>query len=316
MNLSVKIEHRLVVKMGAQSVEKRTLIVGAGINLIMALAGWLAYYLSGSHALLLDGNFSFITFLFTLVAISVSSIKSERTELFPFGQFAYESLYALLKGLMIIGMLLVAFTDNATKIFRFIGGETATLLNTEVIFVYSLSMTFLCFGLAVYYKYRSRQLNDSSTILRAEYAAAIIDGVISAGVGIALVGISYVNIDGYFGFLNYIGDSLLVMLLVVLLGKEPFVLVRDSFVEIAGGTLQNKAEKTNIEEILENSMPCDELLKDVYISKTGSNYFVVAYLDSKMLEKVGIEKILQTKEKVSATLRENYQNTVFEVVLA
>ncbi|NOR79333.1 MAG: cation transporter, partial [Methyloprofundus sp.] len=76
----------------------------------MAFSGWLAYYLSYSQALLLDGNFSFIIFLTTLVAIKISAIKSRRTKLFPFGQFVYEALYSLLKGVMIIGMLLAALT--------------------------------------------------------------------------------------------------------------------------------------------------------------------------------------------------------------
>jgi hypothetical protein len=105
---------------------------------------------------------------------------------------------------MIIGMLLVAFTDNASKIFHFIDGEKTTLLNTEVILVYSLSMTILCFGMAAYYRYRNSQVNNSSTILRVEYSAAIIDGFMSVGIGISLIGMSFFNIEGSLGFLHYI----------------------------------------------------------------------------------------------------------------
>lgn len=301
--------------MNNNKIEKHALIVGAIINFIMALSGWFAYHLSNSQALLLDGNFSFIIFLSTLVAIKISSIKSNKTELFPFGQFVYEALYSLLKGVMIIGMLLVAFTDNVSKIFHFINAGKATLLNTEVILIYSLSMTFLCFFMAVYYKHQNNQANNSSTILRAEYSAAIIDGFMSASIGVALVGMSYFSIEGSLGFLNYIGDAILVVFLVVLLGKEPFVLVRDSFVEIAGGTLQNQVEKKNIESILENHLSFDKLLTNSYISKTGSSYLVVAYINAQALEKVGFKEIQKIKALIIKDLKENYQDAIFEIAL-
>lgn len=298
------------------TIEKRSLIVGAVINLIMALSGWLAYYLSNSQALLLDGNFSFIVFLSTLVAINISSIKSKKTKLFPFGQFVYEALYSFLKGIMIIGMLLVAFTDNLSKIFHFINGKETSLLNTEVILVYSLLMTLICFGMAAYYKHQNNKVNNSSTILRAEYSAAIIDGFMSAGIGIALVGISLLSPEGSLGFLNYIGDAILVILLCVLLGKEPFILVRDSFVEIAGGTLQNQTDKKNIEDILEKHLSSEKLLIDSYISKTGSSYLVIAYISAQGLEKLGFEKTKQIRELIINNLKENYKESIFEIVLA
>lgn len=298
------------------TIEKRSLIVGAVINLIMALSGWSAYYLSNSQALLLDGNFSFIVFLSTLVAINISSIKSKKTKLFPFGQFVYEALYSFLKGIMIIGMLLVAFTDNLSKIFHFINGKETSLLNTEVILVYSLLMTLICFGMAAYYKHQNNKVNNSSTILRAEYSAAIIDGFMSAGIGIALVGISLLSPEGSLGFLNYIGDAILVILLCVLLGKEPFILVRDSFVEIAGGTLQNQTDKKNIEDILEKHLSSEKLLIDSYISKTGSSYLVIAYISAQGLEKLGFEKTKQIRELIINNLKENYKESIFEIVLA
>lgn len=298
------------------TIEKRSLIVGAVINLIIALSGWSAYYLSNSQALLLDGNFSFIVFLSTLVAINISSIKSKKTKLFPFGQFVYEALYSFLKGIMIIGMLLVAFTDNLSKIFHFINGKETSLLNTEVILVYSLLMTLICFGMAAYYKHQNNKVNNSSTILRAEYSAAIIDGFMSAGIGIALVGISLLSPEGSLGFLNYIGDAILVILLCVLLGKEPFILVRDSFVEIAGGTLQNQTDKKNIEDILEKHLSSEKLLIDSYISKTGSSYLVIAYISAQGLEKLGFEKTKQIRELIINNLKENYKESIFEIVLA
>ena len=51
------------------SVETKALRIGIFISLLMAIAGWITYYFSGSDAMLLDGNFSFISVFAGVVAI-------------------------------------------------------------------------------------------------------------------------------------------------------------------------------------------------------------------------------------------------------
>lgn len=297
-------------------IEKRTLVIGAGLNLLMAFSGWIAYYLSNSQALLLDGNFSFVIFLSMLAAIKITAIKSKRTDLFPYGQFVYESLYSLIKGVLIVGVLLVALTDNSSKIFHFINGQEIQPIKTNVILIYSLLMMFLCFSAAYYYKYQNNKIKSSSIILRAEYTAAMIDGFMSAGIGMALVGVSFISSESNFYFLKYIGDGILVIVLCLLLGKDPFILIRNSFIEIAGGTLQNKEEKNKIESILINSLSEDKLLINSYISKTGSSYLVVAYVNLQAIENLGVETITQKKVFIQHALGEAFNDILFEIVLA
>ena len=235
--------------------------------------------------------------------------------MFPFGQFVYEPLHALLKGVMIIGVLLSAFVSNASRIFYFINGKETTILNMEVILIYTLLMTLLCFGSAIYYKRQNNKINNSSIILRAEHSSATIDGFMSASIGIALVGISFINPEGSLGFLNYIGDAILVLVLCVLLGKQPFVLVRDSFIEIAGGTLQNQREEKHIKEILNEHFSSDNTSIDSYISKTGSSYLVVVYISTQSIEELGLNKMMQIKRSIINDLKESYPDVMFEIVL-
>lgn len=302
--------------MNNNSPEKRALIAGAIINSLMALSGWIAFYFSNSQAVLLDGNFSFIAFLITLVAIRISAIKANRTEIFPFGQFVYEALFGISKGIMIIGVLIMAFTANVSRVFHYINGVPTNPLNTGIILIYTVIMVILCASLAFYCNHQNKKINNSSTILRAEYSGAKVDGFMSFATGMTLYGIGYVNIDGTFGFLHFIGDALLVILLVLLLGKTPFILVRDSFIELVGGTLQNKHERENIESILKSYLNHTDLLKDSYISKTGSSYLIVAYVNAQALNDVGYEKMELIKEQVTSKLNESYQNSMFEIVLA
>lgn len=297
-------------------IEQQALKYGAAINLIMAITGWIAYYLSRSQALFLDGNFSFLMFVSLFVAIKISAVKEKRTELFPYGQFVYEALYSLLKGIMITGVLLVSFIQNTALILHFIGGGEAAVLNTNVILVYGVTMALLCFGSAIYYRLQNQKTQGSSTILLAEYSTAIVDGFMSAGIGMALVSIRFISLDGPLGFLHYIGDSLLVLLLCVLLGKGPILLIKDSFVELAGGTLQDKEQKMQIETILNKYLLPGDLLQGKYISKTGSNYLVVAYLNTKGVTEAGLEKIQKWRHQIKMELEDHYTSIQFEVVLA
>jgi len=298
------------------TLEQQALKYGAAINLIMAIAGWLAYYLSRSQALFLDGNFSFLMFISLFVAIKISAIKEKRTELFPYGQFVYEALYSLLKGIMITGVLLVSLIQNTATIFYFISGREANVLNTDVILGYSITMVVLCFGSALYYKLQNKKTANSSTILRAEYSAAIVDGFMSGGIGVALVSIKFIDLTGTFGFLHYIGDSLLVVLLCVILGKRPILLIRDSFIEIAGGTLQNKKNKLQIEGILKKFLVQVDPRPKNYISKTGSSYLVVAYLNTKAVTATDPEKIETIRQQIHTELQQHFPNVMFEIVLS
>jgi divalent metal cation (Fe/Co/Zn/Cd) transporter len=302
--------------MSNNAVEQKALVVGAIINCMMAIAGWVAFYFSNSQAVLLDGNFSFIAFLTTLVAIRVSMIKAKKTAMFPFGQFVYEALFSFSKGIMIIGVLLMALTVNISRVFHYLDGEPSDILNTGVILIYTFIVVILCASLAFYCNHQNKKINYSSTILKAEYSGAKVDGYMSLATGLALFGIGFVNIEGSYGFLHYIGDALLVIILVLLLGKEPFVLVRNSFVELAGGTLQNPLDKKNIETILETYLSHNDLLKDSYISKTGSSYLVIAYVNTQAINELGSENMKSIKEKILIKLNQRYRNSMLEFVLA
>ena len=103
-------------------IEQVAIIIGAVVGMIMAAAGWIAYYLSGAEALLLDGNFSFIGALATLFALVISLIKAKATKTYPFGQFVYEPTYSLLIGLLTVGVIIAAVAGNVTKIIDYFQG--------------------------------------------------------------------------------------------------------------------------------------------------------------------------------------------------
>lgn len=182
--------------------ERVAIIIGAVVGMMMAAAGWIAYYLSGAEALLLDGNFSFIGVLATLLALIISLIKTRATRTYPFGQFVYEPTYSLFIGLLTVGVIIVAVAGNVTKIFDYVQGERFPAIDTSVILVYTVVMVVLCFGLAALFALSNRRMKGSSTILGAYTVQSTIDGLLSAGAGGALIGFGFVPAVGSFGFLT------------------------------------------------------------------------------------------------------------------
>jgi hypothetical protein len=75
------------MKLNIDQIEIKTLKVGVIINVIMAVCGWVFYSLTNSEALLLDGNFSFITAVSTFLAIFIVKEKHKKTVLFPYGNY-------------------------------------------------------------------------------------------------------------------------------------------------------------------------------------------------------------------------------------
>lgn len=296
-------------------VEKKALYASATINLMMAISGWLAYHFSNSQAILLDGNYSFIAFFITLIAIRITLIKTRLTETFPFGQYVYEALFSFGKGLMVIGILLVALIMSISRISHYLNGSPVDVLNTSTVLIYTLVMLAMCVPLALYCRHENKKIHNASMILRAEYIGSKTDAIMSFSTGLVLFSIGFIDIEGRFGFLYSIGDAMLVIVLVLILVKDPIVLARDSFIEMAGGTLQNKQEKQKIECILHQCLPFNGL-KESYISKTGSNYFIVAYISAEEIDNIGSKKLEQLKQTTLAVLQQRYQHVMFEVALA
>ena len=290
--------------MTAPVAEKKALYASAIINLMMALSGWLAYHYSNSQAILLDGNYSFIAFFVTLIAIRISLIKSKLTETFSFG-----------KGLMVIGILLVALIMSISRISHYLNDAPVDVLNTSTVLIYTIVMLVMCVPLAWYCQHENKKVNNSSMILRAEYIGSKTDAIMSFSTGLVLFSIGFLDINGRFGFLYYTGDAILVIFLVFFLVKDPIALARDSFVEMAGGTLQDKNEKQKIETILSETLTFD-LIKSSYISKTGSNYFVVAYVSAQDIDHIGFEQLEQLKQQTLAALKQSYRFVMFEIALA
>ena len=298
-----------------QAMERRAIWVGAAFGMVMALSGWLAFYLSGSEALLLDGNFSFIGVLATLVALKISSVKTQTSQTYPFGKFVFEATYSLLVGFLTVGVIITAITENISKIVRYSQGESFPTIDSSIILVYSFAMIVISFGLALYFRATNRKLNGTSTILSAYTMQSTIDGLMSAGAGVTLVAFSTVDSTGDWRFLTQIGDAILVVTLCMLVLYQPIRMIRNSFIEMSGGALGDKATRNDIrDKILANVS--EDQIEDMFISKTGSAFVAIAFMRPEFFDKQDAAAQQKLRADVLTALTPTYPHFTFEFVMA
>lgn len=234
-------------------------------------------------------------------------MSKKKTKHYPNGLHFLEPLYAIIKSLLILILLImsVIVTLN-TALDYFIHGN-GDILNVGPVLPYTILMGILCFGLGLFNDRQNKIINNSSTILSAESKANYIDGLQSLGIGVAVFFLYFIDIDSFFGFFWYTGDFFITFLLVIISIKDPISVLWNSFKELTNGTTNNK-------DVIQytNKIVCrflNPITKDFNckIIKTGM------YIEIKLAIKEAIThdkylSLMKAKEKIHAEIKLKYEN--------
>jgi divalent metal cation (Fe/Co/Zn/Cd) transporter len=302
---------------GQDLVEKRALSIGAATNLAMAAIAWITYWYSNSEAILLDGNYSFIIFVGMGVALAVSRIKSQRTETFPLGQFFYEALYSFVKGLMILGVIVMAVVTSVVRITFYIRGNTANIpmLNPDPILYYALAMAAICFGLSAFYRFANRRIGGQSTLLKTDAKASFVDGVLSLGIAAGVLLLRNTDPAGSAGFVPFLADSIITLVLSAALIGKPLEIIRESIIELALGVLQDRNQYDECNRVVREACFPDYTVDRLFMSKTGSRYLAVVLLhpsDGGVM--VSLDNLEQRKQEIAEELLPLFPHLMLELV--
>jgi divalent metal cation (Fe/Co/Zn/Cd) transporter len=287
--------------------ESRALLTGAAANIFMAAIAWLTFYYSNSEAILLDGNYSFIMFLGVLVAMKIVAVKANKTKTFPLGKFFYEALYGFIKGLMILGVLIMSVATAIIRIVMYFTGssENIPMLIPEPILYYALTCAVICYCVSFFYYQQNRSIGNMSILLKTEQKATFVDGTLSLGIGLGVFFLSRGGGGFGGGFIPYLADSFFVLILASMLIKEPLTIIRESVIELAGGTLQDKEKREAFETAIHSNMPEKIKVEDIFISKNGSRYIVLIYISTEESYYTRRD-IIETKTKISVILSKDH----------
>jgi len=298
--------------MNIDQVENRALWVTVAVSMIMAIAGWVTYHLTGSQAMLLDGNFSFVLAGATVIAIIISKNKHKKSATFPFGNYVYEAAFILSKGLLILGIIIAAFFQNMVKILNYFKGQKPEMVVMEPIYYYVGFILLLTGALLLYFRRENQKINNGSSMLMVESESARIDGGLTLSTGIAFALMSLIPRGSSLEFLLYIGDSFLVIILGLIMIGSPIQIIKNAFIELGGGSLQNQSEKEKI-EVSVASVIQDRFPFDSFITKLGSSYWIVIYVDFDL----GIEtkEYYQLSSEIKRTLKKDYETIFVDIAL-
>ncbi len=229
-----------ISKSRQRKVEQTSMKVCAAVNLIMAAAGIWVYSVTKIQALFLDGFFSLIGFTANVFAVVISRVSKRKTKSYPDGLYFYEPLYAILKSLITLGLLVSSVIGTAEVAYRYFKFGEGERMNIAPVVPYVIAMLFLCFGLGFFNIFQNKRINNVSTMLTAESRANMIDGVLSGGCGLGVLLLYFIPIDGALGFLHYTGDFFITVILVIFSFPQPVKVLISSFRELSGGETSDK----------------------------------------------------------------------------
>ncbi len=269
----------ITTSQSVSKIEKRSFTIARWANLVMAIAGVLTAWLSHADALLVDGLYSGVNFFSSLVAAKVGeSVMRPSSKTRPFGYYVDEAIYISFRSMILLGILLFATVSAVSKILAYISGNEAPELSFGIIVVYSIAMLAICLGLAYTHHRNWLKTRKSSDILKTERQAAIIDGSISAGLGVAYA-LAPLLRGTSLKFLLPVTDSIVVLVLVLIIIKQPVTLFLDALSEIAGKGATPSVVSAIQDAVAESADPAEYQIVDIAASKLGRFHQAIVYLN-------------------------------------
>lgn len=295
-----------------KKVEQQSMVVSAIVNLIMAFSGFFVFSITNIQALFLDGAFSLIGFISAIVAVIISRASKKKTKSYPKGLYFLEPLYAIFKSSLTLYLLVASVTSTARSAYTYFTTGMGEPLKYGPILPYSIAMTILCFGLALFNHSQNRRIHNTSTIITAESKSNMVDGILSLGLGIALILFSLVagkhGSGSSLDFLNYTGDFFVTSVLVLLSLKAPILVFLQGFKELSGAKCCDKSIEECVENCFKEHVGAKYPNLSYQLFKTGMHIQVQISIPIHYQTKEALSIIQEQSQKAISILKMRYNN--------
>lgn len=272
----------------------RFIIIG---NIIAAAAGVWAFIATGSQALFLDAFYSAIALLSSVAAYVMAKTSKIKTKHYPNGLQFLEPLYAVLKSLLVLILLVYSVYSVSLDAWVYFTQGEGQPINIGPIIPYAIAMVIECFFFAYYTYSQNKKMSFTSTILAAESKTCYVDGLQSLGIGVAALIIYFIDIDGKLGFLHYTGDFFITVVLAICSVKEPICVLKNGFLELTGGTTDDEELENRVNEAIKRHCTDKLLIKQVRVVKTGVYISVYIYTDDIDVDTLRVNALSELKEQ-------------------
>ena len=297
--------------MEQKKIEKQSLIISTVVNFIMAVAGIVVFAITQMQSMFLDGFFSLIAALSTIMAVIFSRISKKKNKSYPTGMYFLEPFYAIIKSLLMFALLIFSIVESGLSAYDYFKTGVGNTIDFSIILPYSVLMVIMCFSLSYFNKRQNKRIKNSSIMLTAESKSNLVDGVISGGIGLLVLILSFIDIDGKLGFLHYSGDFFITVILVLIFIKEPIQLFTMSIREISGATIKDEKIKRLVRSVVLEQLQEEDLNNKFEVYKTGMHIKVVILLQ----EKFDAEVLSRLKTDTLKELKEHFDSVTIEYVI-
>ncbi len=266
------------------AIEERALRLGVWASLAIAVAGVVAYALSASDALLLDGLYAGVMAVTSLVAARIGAVVQRPPERgWPLGYGGQEALFVLFRSLLLIGMLSVAVVAALREIAAWLGGGPLPPgVDLKPVGVYTLLSVGLCLLLAWRQQAAWQASGRHSDLLLLESRAAALDAAITAGAGAALLSAPLLAGTRWEPLVP-LTDPLLVILIALVVLVEPVQHFVEALRQTAGAACDPAliaSSRAQVQRLLADaSGDTPVALLDFSLQKLGRTTFLMAWLD-------------------------------------
>lgn len=229
-------------------VEHRGLFVAKIAMASFAVAGFVAYYISDSAAVQIDGYYSLINFTSAIIAgYLVTFSKRAPSQEYPYGRAAVENIYVMFRSLVLLALVAFALIENTLALIAYFETGAGEEPEFDVVVIYGGAVAMACMGLMWFYGHLNGSVGNRSEVLKVERRVAIIDGTLSLGIAagmgaIALIPEGTIVTSAPFD-LKLIGDKIIVIILALLLLAEPYAMLRRELSRLIGRRVDPDVEQ-------------------------------------------------------------------------
>ncbi len=102
------------------------------------------------------------------------------------------------------------------------------------------------------------------------------DGLQSLEIGIAALIIYFIDNAGRLGFLHYTGNFFITIVLVFFSLKDPIQVLKTGFLELTGGTTDDRELKNTVEQVTQKH--CENVISVQQIRVVKTSVYITVYL--------------------------------------
>ena len=196
----------------------------------------------------------------------------------PYGYEGQEALYVLFRSLVLLGVIGFGVGSSSSSLIDWWRGVPLRTIDLEPVALYTVGTTALFAWLAWRHQSDWQRTGRVSLLLLTEARNARIDALITLATGLSLLG-SPLLLATPLAPMASITDALLVLLVSLVLLREPLLALRDALSQAAGCAADPEILRLTRTVLMHELMGLQLQMMDFTVQQLGRTAFIVVYIN-------------------------------------